>query len=532
MTRHVQRGRAAVNRGATVIGCDIGTTSTKAVIADASGRLLAESTTEYDVLTPRPLWAEQWPDVWVDAVARVVREVLERSNVSPKSVQALTISGLYGGSGIPCGDGMEPLRPCLIWMDRRATDEVEWVRRHVDLERLFAVTGNHVDSYYGYTKMLWIKRHEPEIWAKTRVLLPPNNYVIYRLTGEVCIDYSAAGNIGGIFDIGRRAWSGEMLSAFGIDARKLPQRLISPTEMAGRLHDEGARMTGLLKGTPVYAGGVDAAVATLSAGVLGGGEHVAMIGTSMCWGFVHDARPRSAGLVSMPYVVRPREMIYSFGGAATAGAVVKWFRDELGAAEQAAASTLGLDAYRLLDLQAEDVPPGSDGLIVLPYFMGERSPIWDPAARGTVVGLTLYHTSAHLYRAFLEGVAYALRHNIETALQVGYTLRDEMVVVGGGAKSRVWVQIMADVTGREVLVAAHGGEAAMGDAMLAALAVGLVDERGLKGWVRLKEPVRPRPEVTEMYQRYYEHYVGLYQDLKGRFAAMAALATADGRGAV
>lgn len=517
-----------MKRLATVIGCDIGTTSTKAVLVDAGGRVLAEATTEYSVLTPRPLWAEQWPDVWVDAVGRVIREVLDRSNATSRDVQAVTISGLYGGSGIPCDDRMEPLRPCLIWMDRRATEEVEWVRRHVDLQQLFAITGNHVDSYYGYTKMLWIKRHEPEIWEKTRVLLPPNNYVIYRLTGEVTIDYSAAGNIGGIFDMGRRTWSEDMLSALGIDAGKLPQRMVSPAELAGRLHEEGARMTGLLKGTPVYAGGVDAAVATLSAGVLGGGEHVAMIGTSMCWGFVHDSQPRSPGLVSMPYVVRPRELIYSFGGAATAGAVVKWFRDQLAAAERTAAATLGLSAYRLLDLRAEELSPGSDGLIVLPYFMGERSPIWDPAARGTVVGLTLYHTSAHLYRAFLEGVAYALKHNIETALQSGYALRDEMIVVGGGAKSKVWTQIMADVTGRDVLVAADGGEAAMGDAMLAALAIGLVGERDLKGWVRLKQPVRPRPEATALYQRYYEHYVGLYEDLKARFAAMATLAARDG----
>lgn len=515
---------------AAVVGCDIGTTSTKAVLADAQGRVLAEATAEYGVLTPRPLWAEQWPGVWVDAVASTLRQVAARGNDSGVSVEALTISGLYGGSGVPCGEGMEPLRPCLIWMDRRATDEVEWVSRHVDLARLFAVTGNHVDSYYGYTKMLWIKRHEPEVWRKTRVLLPPNQYVIYRLTGEACIDYSAAGNIGGIFDIDRRTWSAEMLEAMGIDSRKLPQRIVSPDEPAGRLHREGARMTGLPEGIPVYSGGVDAAAATLSAGVLGGGEHVAMIGTSMCWGFVHDSRPRSPGLVSMPYVVRPKQMVYSFGGAATAGAILKWFRDHLAPSERAAAAALGVSAYRLLDEGAERVPPGSEGLVVLPYFMGERSPIWDPAARGTVVGLTLYHTAAHLYRAFLEGVAYALRHNIETAVQAGYGLEDELIVVGGGAKSRVWPQIMADVTGRDVFLAAEGGEAAMGDCMLAALALGLSEERELKSWVRLQGPVRPNPEACDIYERYYGHYLGLYRDLKSRFAAMVSLGSPGGGG--
>lgn len=514
-----------------VVGCDIGTTSTKAVLVSRDGRVLREASTEYGVLTPRPLWAEQWPDVWLEAAGKVIRELLADGRVAPQQVQALAISGLYGGSGVPCGPDMEPLRPCIIWMDRRATAEVEWVRRQVDLGRLFEITGNHVDSYYGYTKILWIQRHEPEVWARTRVLLPPNHYVIYRLTGQVNIDYSAAGNLGGVFDMGRRSWSLEMLAALGIDPNRLPQDLVSSAQPAGRLHREGASRTGLLEGTPVYSGGVDAAAATLSAGVLGGGEHVAMMGTSMCWGFVHAQKPRSPGLVSMPYVVRPLELVYSFGGAATAGALARWYRDELGGRERAAAEMLGVSAYRLLDLRAESVPPGSDGLIVLPYFMGERSPIWDPAARGTVVGLTLYHTAAHLYRAFLEGVAYALRHNIETAVQAGYPLQAEMRVVGGAARSPLWVQILADVTGRSVRVSEDGGEAAVGDAMLAALACGMVSERDLASWVRLREPVHPRPQASAVYDRYYPHYLGLYEDLRQRFAALAEVEQAQtGRG--
>jgi ribulokinase len=511
-----------------VIGVDVGTTGAKAVLTTDRGEILAEHSATYDVLTPRPAWAEQWPDVWLDGLSRAVRGLVEKAGVDTAQVRGMAVSSLYGGSGIPVDDEMKPLHPCLIWMDRRALTETAWVEREIPLDDLVRVTGNGVDSYYGFTKILWLKRHEPDVWRRTRHLVPPNAYLIHRLTGELAVDHSSAGNIGGVYDIGARTWSEAMMDALGIPRSMMPERIVASSDVVGTLSADGASLTGLPVGVPVCAGGVDAAVATLSAGVFVPGQHVAMMGTSMCWGFIHGEAPREAGLVSMPYVLDPETTTYTFGGASTAGAVVKWFRDELGGIEAAVerwtSDGARLDAYAQLDARGARVPAGADGLLFLPYLMGERSPIWDPHARGTLIGLTLFHTRAHLYRAFLEGVAYALRHNIEAGRAAGYPLDSELMLVGGVAKSRLWTQVMADVTGYPILAAERGGEAALGDAMLAAVGVGLTDRDAIRGWVHNADLYRryePNAETAAVYEGGYAQYVGLYQDLRARFSQMA-----------
>ncbi|BAS27882.1 FGGY-family carbohydrate kinase [Limnochorda pilosa] len=502
-----------------LIGLDIGTQGTKAVVVRRDGRVLGSSYVGYDVDQPRPLWAEQWPDVWLDASYQAIRDVLDRSGAAPSEVAGLAISSLYGGSGIPVDRDLQPLAPCLIWMDRRASAEVRWVQEHVDLERLYRITSNTVDSYYGFTKILWIKNNLPDVWEKTHLFLPPNAYVIHRLTGEVAIDHTSAGNLGGLYDVHRRAWSEEMAEALGIPLGLMPQRIVASQDVVGRVTAEAARATGLTEGTPVVAGGVDAPVATLSAGAFREGHHVAMVGTSMCWGFITDRTNLTPALVSYPHVVDPMHTLYTFGGAATAGAVVRWFRDVLGRPEKEAAERLGVDAYSLLELESMQVPAGSDGLLVLPYFMGERSPIWDGNARGTVLGLSLYHSKAHLYKAFMEGVAFALRHNMESA--PGVDLDREMILVGGAAKSMVWPQIFADVTGFPVRTVEQDVEAPLGDALLAGLGTGVVDHpEALLGWLTYREPVRPREELKPLYDHLFEEYKALYTSLKGNMARL------------
>ncbi|UCF09615.1 MAG: hypothetical protein JSW65_06030, partial [Candidatus Bipolaricaulota bacterium] len=303
--------------GSLLLGSDIGTTLTKTVLVDLSGRVIAAASAEYGVIHPRPLWAEQWPAVWVDAFVATVRDVLERSGVRPEEIVGVGVSGLYGGSGIPVDRGMQAIRPCMIWMDRRAVEEVAWIRENIDLDRLFEISGNGVDSYHGFTKILWMKRNEPDLWGRVHKLVTPHGFIIHRLTGETAIDQSSAGNIGGVFDLGARAWSEESCDALGIPIGMLPERIVDSSEVVGTVTSEAAAMTGLAPGTPVVSGGIDAAVATFSAGAFDEGNHVAMIGTSMCWGVVHSGASVSPRLVSMPYVAHPSERVYTFGGAAT-----------------------------------------------------------------------------------------------------------------------------------------------------------------------------------------------------------------------
>jgi len=489
-----------------VLGVDIGTQSTKALLIDAgSGRIAAQHSVAYQPDTPRPLWAEQDAAVWLDAVAASIAGCMVQAAIPPDAVAALCISSLYGGSGIPVDADMQPLHPCLIWMDRRAEDEVAWVRDTLDVDRLLDVTGNGVDSYYGYTKMLWLKRHRPEVWSRTRHLLPPNAYVAHALTGKLAVDHSSAGNIGGVYDMPARTWSGEMLDALGIPQTMMPERLVESSAPVGALRPEWAGRMGLQAGTPVIAGGVDAAVATFAAGATRPGQHVAMIGTSMCWGSIAQTADARHGLISMPHVFNGLHDLYVFGGAITAGASVSWFQQQLGAA-------LPLST---LDAEAAKVDAGADGVVFLPYLMGERSPVWDGRASGAFVGLNLFHTRAHLYRAVLEGVTYALRHNIEVGRRNLQALDDTLIIVGGAARSDIWMRVAADITGYPVQTIVQDVEAALGAALLAGLGVGLVTpKQASQGWVTLAPRAQPDPAVWEAYNRLFAVYVDLYPALK------------------
>ena len=505
-----------------LIGIDIGTQGASGLVINAEGEILAESYQGYNINQPQTNWAQKWPEDWVEATYKVLNELLDHKKVSRKEIEGLAISSLYGGSGIPVDSEIKPTAPCLIWLDRRAEKQVNWVKEHLDLERLYNITGNYVDSYHGFTKMMWIRDNWPEVWEETELFLPPNSYIIYQLTKELAIDYSSAGNIGGIFDLKKRKWSEEMSNKLDLPLQKQPQRLVKSTEIVGEITAEAAAKTGLKAGVPVVAGGVDAPVATLSAGAIEKGSHVAMMGTSMCWGMVTEESHLSNRLVSMPNVIEPQNKVYSFGGAATAGAIIRWFRDVLGRQEMKAGQEIDINAYKLLELKAEDIPPGAEGLLVLPYFMGERSPIWDSKARGTVLGLSLYHKKEHLFQAFMEGVAYALRHNMEILDSSEIELDKELVMVGGATKSSLWPQILADVTGYPVKLLKSRAEAPLGDALLAGLGTGVFSEiKELKNWLAYEKAKYPVEKNKELYDKYYAEYKELYPSLKKHLHRMS-----------
>lgn len=494
-----------------LLGTDIGTSGTKTILMDTEGKLIAQNLQEYDVLTPKPLWAEQWPEVWTDAALASIKNTVKESGINPRDIRGIAISGLYGGSGIPLDDQMKPVRPCMIWMDRRADEETSWVLEKIGEEKLLEITHNGADPYYGYTKILWMKNHEPENWEKTRLFLPPNDYVIYKMTGEIAIDYSSAGNIGGIFDMNRRAWSEEMMEAMGIPLSMMPQKIVESTDIVGGLTEEMAQELGLWEGMPVIAGGIDCGAANIGLGVFDSGIYAAAIGTSMCAALISDKPVKGKGLIVWPYLYDAKKLSYYFAGGATAGAIVKWFRNTICQFETEAEKAGGPKAYDVLNAAAEKLPAGSEGIVVLPYFMGERSPVWDSDAKGTILGLSLTHTKAHLYRAFLEAVAYSLRNAMEAT---GEDLGEYILLAGGVTKSKVWRQIFADVTGYPVVCPIYDVEANMGDVMLAGIGTGLLTYDQVKQWQVLDEKIMPNQQNHEKYNEYYAVYQSIYDHLK------------------
>ncbi len=512
-----------------LVGVDIGTFGTKAIVVSLEGEILGSALVEYGVEHPRPSWAEQWPQVWETAAYSAIQKSIESASIPKDEIAAVCISGLYGGAGVPVDKEFNPLRPCLIWMDRRATDEVKWIKEKVDLNRVFEVTGNYVDTYFGYPKILWIKNNEPQIWKRVHKFVPPSSYIEFCLTGRLAIDYSSAGNLGGIFDIKHLRWSEEMSKVLGIPLEKMPEKLVASTEVVGEVTSAAAEKCGIPAGTPVVAGGIDAPMATLSGGAIERGDNVAMMGTSTCWGVIHLGEAYSKSLVSMPHVVNSTEEIYTWGGAATSGGLVRWFRDRFGEAEVEKAEKTGENPYQLLDAQAAKIPPGSDGLVALPYFMGERAPLWDPNARGAILGLTLYHTKPHLFRALLEAAAYSLRHSIEVGEAIGLHLKRETRIVGGVTKSNLWTKILSNVTGRMILIPAGGVGAPLGDALIAGIGVGLIaDYRVIGEWTRIGRVDTPNPGTKEVYDKYYALYRAFYEDIKDRMHELSTIGGGKG----
>lgn len=509
-----------------VIGVDVGTQSCKGLLMDSSGKIFANASTSYGLINQRPLWAEQDAQVWLDAAKQVIKSLVKKANIDKKAIKAICISSLYGGAGIPVDNNIKALYPCLIWMDRRADKEVQWVRDEANTERLFNITGNGCDSYYGYTKILWIKNNEPQVWNKTRYFIPPNSYINYHLTGQLAVDHSSAANIGGVYDMQKRCWSEEALAMLGISADLMPQRLVDSGDITGGLLTDIAHELGLQPGTAVVAGGVDAAMATYAAGVCEPGDHVAMIGTSMCWGFINHATDAKHGLISMPHVCHSEQGIYLFGGAISAGASVSWFINQFCQAELLEAKRTGENVHTLLENKAQQIEAGSAGLLFLPYLMGERSPVWDAKASGAFFGLSLYHTRYHMYRAVIEGVTFALRDNMECGRKAAEKLNEQLIVVGGAAFSDMWMQIIADVTGYPVSTLAQEVEAPLGDCALAAVAVGLLDKaQDIKQWSKLVARAQPNQQAHATYTQMFEQYRSLYQNSKSNMHALNQLTT-------
>ncbi|MHA1895657.1 MAG: FGGY-family carbohydrate kinase [Candidatus Helarchaeota archaeon] len=501
-----------------LIGTDIGTLGTKSIIATTEGKILADSLINYEIITPKPLWADFPMEKPLQAVYQTIRNIIKQSKVNPRDIIGACISGLYGGSGIPVDKEMKIIRPALPWLDKRATGECKWIEDTIGADEIAKITGNCIDTYWGFTKMEWIRLNEPNNWEKIHQLVTPNAYAIWALTGELSLDYSSAGNYGGIFDIHEFDFAESLMDELKIPRAFFPEKIVKSCEIVGEVTSEGEELCGLKKGTPISAGGIDAPVEALSVGTFNIGEHTAALGTSMCWNIVQDRKSAkiSPKLINYPYVADDTKKIYSFGGATTAAGIITWFRDNLAEGE-INKSNKNKSAYQLLDESASKIPPGSVGLITLPYFMGERTPIWNPNARGVIFGLTLYHTRAHLYKSFLEAVAFSLRENVESAQSINITLNDTMTLIGGGAKSSLWRQIFADVTGFKIKYMKESYGAPLGDVLLAGVGTKQFNYDEIKKWLTISDIRTPNKANKKKYDELHSIYQKIYLDIKENY---------------
>jgi xylulokinase len=506
--------------GELLLGVDIGTYSSKGVLCTPIGEVLATETVEHGLSLPRPGWAEQDADaIWWSDFVTICQKLLS-STFSGEDVGAVGVSAI-GPCMLPVDKDGKPLRLGVLYgIDTRATEEIAWLTATFGEEAIFDLGGMALTSQAIGPKILWLKRNEPEHFARTHKVLTASSYLIYRLTGEYVIDKHTGSHFNPLVDIKSIEWDDRFAEPI-IDLDRLP-RLLWSTEISGEVTEAGGRETGLKPGTPVSAGAVDAAAEAVSVGVEQPGDMMIMYGTTMFFINVTDRPVPDPSMWATGYCFPGSYDIAA--GMATSGALTRWFRDQFGRDEVEAESRGGESAYAALADAAAAIAPGAEGLVCLPYFSGERTPINDPDARGVFAGLTLSHTRAHFYRAILEGTAFGVRHNLEAMQAMGAAPR-RMVAVGGGAKNRVWLQIVSDVSGVPQIVPRRTIGASLGDAFLAGLATGIIPDRAAlqRDWVHIDTVLKPNAALAKLYDEYYRVYRGLYENAKDDLHELARL---------
>jgi xylulokinase len=487
------------------LGIDIGTFETKGVLATPGGEIIATAARPHKMLVPRPGWAEHRAkeDWWGDFV-HVTKDLLAQSRIDPHEIKAVAASAI-GPCMLPVDSAGKPLMNGVLYgVDTRATAQIADLNARIGADVILDRCGNALTSQSVGPKILWLKETHPDLFARTAKVLTSTSYLTWKLTGDYVIDHYTAANFSPLYDVNRQDWTADLADFLPLD--KLP-RLQWSTEIAGHITAAAARETGLAEGTPVTCGTIDAAAEAVSVGVQAPGEMMLMYGSTIFIIEVTDKPVRDPRLWYAPWLFPGRHA--SMAGLATSGTLTHWFRDEL---------ARDADFAKLAD-EAAASPKGAKGLICLPYFSGERTPIHDPLAKGAFFGMDLTHTRADLYRAVLEGIAMGTAHVVETYAEVGASPRT-VRAVGGGTKNALWLQATSDVAGTPQEVCDKTIGASYGDAFLAALAIGLVREEDIAAWNPVARRVAPEPVAA--YDRQYPLWQALYRQTRDIAHALGA----------
>ena len=504
------------------LGIDVGTSGTKTLAVDERGAVLASATAEYPSEHPRPGWSEQDPELWWKATAETVRRVLDQGALKPADVTGVGLSGQMHGSVFLDASGAV-VRPALLWNDQRTAAECAEIEdRAGGREALIRMVANPALTGFTAPKLLWVRKHEPRNWDRVTQVLLPKDYIRYRLSGTFATEVSdASGTL--MLDVANRRWSTELLGKIDIDPALLPECFESP-EVSAVVSAAGSKATGLAEGTPIVGGGGDQPAGAVGNGIVRSGVVSATMGTSGVV-FAHTDRlgfdPKGRlqrGCHAVPGAYHVMGVVLAAGGS------FQWFRNELSAVEVAAAKAQGIDPYFLLTDQAALAGPGAEGLFFLPYLTGERTPHFDPDAKGAWVGLTVRHGRSHLARSVLEGATYAMRDSLELIREMGVAIH-QVRLSGGGARNPLWRQIQADIYGNDVHTLNSTEGPAFGVALLAHVGTGAFSTvpEACDATIKLVERTVVDTPAKSFYDRAYPIYRQLYKDLRGTFGAISEL---------
>jgi xylulokinase len=493
-----------------LLGIDIGTTSTKAVVIDNQGHILANAARPTFFNSPRSTWAEEDPDQWWQNVCVLLPEVLSKAGIQPEDVKGVGTSGMVPTLILLDSEG-QILRPSIQQNDARAIDEIEEQKSQTDEVNILRKTGSAITQQSIGPKLLWLRRHEPSIMKQAERLMGSYDFIIYRLCGAYSIERNWALE-SGLFDISLQDWDDHLLRLASID-RSWLGKVHWPAEIVGQVTGQAARETGLRAGTPVVAGTADHIASAFSAGLRKQGDLLVKLGGAGDILFCLEQAEVDPRLF-LDYHVIPGKYLIN-GCMASSGSLIRWFRDQF-------APTLD---YVTLDEQASALPAGSGGLVLLPYFLGEKTPLNDPFARGTLVGLSLTHTRSHIYRAFLEGISYGFKHHLNVMAEHGY-IPYRARVTNGGAESLLWRQVTADVLGLPLELVAHHTGSSLGAAFVAGMGVGVFTEwQEIDKFIEIENVTQPNLENHKRYQELFLIYREIYENLKDTYPKLARATT-------
>lgn len=493
-----------------LIGIDLGTSGTKTILFDTAGNIIKSAAAEYPMTQPQNGWAEQNPIDWYHAVIQTLRAVT--MDIDPFCIAGIGISGQMHGL-VMLDENNDVIRPSILWCDGRTAEECDEITTLIGRDRLLEITANPALAGFTASKIMWVKKHEPQNYAKCRHLLLPKDYVRFMLTGKYATDVSDASGMQ-LLDVKNRCWSDEVLQKLNIDKNYLPKVYESP-EITGFITKQTAELTGVPEGVPVAAGAGDNAAAAIGTGVVSNNKLFTTIGTSgVVFAHTDNMVLDRKGRVHTFCCAVPGAW-HVMGVTQAAGLSLKWFRDQFCKEEIAVAQAMGLDPYILLDREAENSSAGCNGLVFLPYLMAERTPHLDPDCRGVFFGLSAAHTKADLIRAVMEGVVYSLCDCFCVLNEMGIQT-DKMRICGGGSRSALWRSMLSDASGITVKTLASKEGPALGAAILAGVGAGIYKsvQEGCDKTIKTDIITRPNPSTFEQYQKTYKIYKALYPQLK------------------
>jgi ribulokinase len=510
-----------------LLGIDLGTGGAKVALVNDQGDVLGFAFEEFPIICEKPGWSEHDPKGYWEIICRLIKQVLAQSRLGPQEVRGLAVSSALP-SMVMVDRNHQPIQRAYNLMDRRATKEVAWVKEQIGEDHIFNLTANRLDDHPSIINLMWEKNNRPESFKNVNKALTADGFITLKLTGVPTVNHTSGAFYGVAYDIQKLSFDQNLLERVGIDPGIIPP-VFPCSEIIGEVTKEAAEQCGLVPGIPVVAGQADCNASWVGAGAIGEGDFQSNLGTVGNFGIVHKSidfifSPVGYLMINFPYTVESDEMLVTVPTTMTGGQSIRYLRDTVSQMEMETERILGVSSYDLLNLEAEKVPVGSEGLIILPFLMGERTPIWDVYARGVIFGLSLKHTKGHIVRAMMEAVAYAMYDSFRLMKEAGLKFNFPMVLNEGGAVSRLWRKIITDVFNVPITLVKRRTGAPYGDAILAGVATGIFEDFSVaKNWVEYVEPMEPNLENHAIYMEYFDLYKKIYEHVKDDFKELARL---------